>query len=287
MTAKLCASEPVPAVVGTATIGQAGRQVRAVVLELPDRAVVDGSEVDRLGRVHRGTAADRDDDRARQAEVPQVARAALDGRRGRVRLDLVEHGRSRGRPRRGRRRSGRRSRRGGRPDRSRRTRASRRPRRPARGAARSPRPRTGPGCAGSSRTTRSASAVTARPRATVSVEVSRRTVSQRRQPAEWNQRSVVAPSGFSKTQTSSKSRSSGSVIQSGTARRSPPNVNSSIGRRPQRGQSSQSISASPPSPGRPGRGRAGSGRARTARSARAAGPWRSARPSPRRRPGWP
>ena len=91
---------------------------------------------------------------------------------------------------------------------------------------------------------------------TVSVEVSRRTVSQRRQPTAWNQRSVVTPSGFSKIQTSSKSRSSGSVIQSGTARRSPPNVNSSIGRRPQRGQSSQSISASPPSPGRPGRGRA-------------------------------
>ena len=45
-----------------------------------------------------------------------------------------------------------------------------------------------------------------------------------------------------------------------SARRSPPNVNSSSGRRPQRGQSSHSISASPPSPGRPGRGRAGSGR---------------------------
>ena len=88
------------------------------------------------------------------------------------------------------------------------------------------------------------------------------------------------PSGLSKTQTSSKSRSSGSVIESGAVRRSPPNVNSSSGRRPQRGQSSPSISASPPSPGRPGRGRAGTGRARTARSAPAAGPWRSARPSP-------
>ena len=122
---------------------------------------------------------------------------------------------------------------------------------------------------------------------TVSVDVSRRTVSQRRQPAEWNQRSVVTPSGFSKTHTSSKSRSSGSVSQSGTARRSPPKVNSSIGRRPQRGQVSHSISGSPPSPGRPGRGHVGSGRARTARSAPAGGPWRSARPSPRHPPGWP
>ena len=41
--------------------------------------------------------------------------------------------------------------------------------------------------------------------------VSRVTVSQRRQPKAWNQRSVVGPSGFSKIQTSSKSRSSGSV----------------------------------------------------------------------------
>ena len=79
----------------------------------------------------------------------------------------------------------------------------------------------------------------------------------------------------------------GRSIASGTGRRSPPNANSSSGRRPQRGQSSQSISASPPSPGRPGRGRAGSDRARTARSAPASGPWRSARPSPRRRPGSP
>ena len=66
--------------------------------------------------------------------------------------------------------------------------------------------------------------------------------------------------------------SSASVIESGTSRRSPPNVNSSSGRRPQRGQSSQSISASPPSPGRPGRGRARTGRARTARSAPACRP---------------
>ena len=101
--------------------------------------------------------------------------------------------------------------------------------------ARSRRPRTGPGCAGSSRTGGRPGVVTRRTSSTVSVEVSRRTVSQRRQPAAWNQRSVVGPSGLSKTQTSSKSRSSGSVIQSGTGRRSPPNVNSSIGRRPQRG----------------------------------------------------
>ena len=72
MTPKLCASEPVPAVVGTATIGTAGRQVRAVVLELPDGTVVRRTEVDRLGGVHRRSAADRDDDRARQAEVAQA-----------------------------------------------------------------------------------------------------------------------------------------------------------------------------------------------------------------------
>ena len=68
--------------------------------------------------------------------------------------------------------------------------------------------------------------------------VSRRTVSQRRQPSAWNQRSVVAPSGLSKIQTSSKSRASGSVDRRGAVRRSPPNTNSSSGRRPQRGQSS-------------------------------------------------
>ena len=59
MTAKLWASAPVPAVVGTATIGPPGREVRAVVLELPDRAIVGGPEVDRLGGVHRRPAADR------------------------------------------------------------------------------------------------------------------------------------------------------------------------------------------------------------------------------------
>ena len=54
---------------------------------------------------------------------------------------------------------------------------------------------------------------------TTSMLVSRRTVSQRRQPTAWNQRSVVGPSGFSKIQTSSKSRSSGSSMRRG--RRAP------------------------------------------------------------------
>ena len=42
---------------------------------------------------------------------------------------------------------------------------------------------------------RSAERVIATTSTTVSVEVSRRTVSQRRQPDAWNQRSVVAPVG--------------------------------------------------------------------------------------------
>ncbi len=91
MTAKLWASAPVPAVVGTATIGRPGVEVRAVVLELPDRAIVDRPEVDRLRGVHRRPAADRDDDRVRQPEGPEAGCAALDGGRGGVRLDVGEH----------------------------------------------------------------------------------------------------------------------------------------------------------------------------------------------------
>ena len=137
MTAKLCASEPVPAVVGTATIGRPGVRSGPSYSSSQTGTVVGGAEVDRLGRVHRRSAADRDDDRAGQAEVAQAAGAALDGRGRRVRLDLVEDRRSAGRPRRGRRGPARRSRPHGRPDRSRRRPASHRPRRPPRGVARS------------------------------------------------------------------------------------------------------------------------------------------------------
>jgi len=87
-------------------------------------------------------------------------------------------------------------------------------------------------------------------------DVSRLTVSHRRQPAAWNHRSTDAPSGLSKIQTSSKSRASASSIVDGAVRRSPPKTYSSSGRRPQRGQSSHSISEYRPSRRRPAHGRA-------------------------------
>ena len=80
----------------------------------------------------------------------------------------------------------------GRPGRSRRRPASRRPRRPARGAASiAPTPKHDPVAQDRSRSGGRRGAVTAGPRGPCRSTVSRRTVSQRRQPAAWNQRSVV------------------------------------------------------------------------------------------------
>ena len=76
--------------------GPAGRQVRAVVLEVPDRHRIHRQQVQRLGGIHRRTAADRDDDRAVQPEVAQGRGAALDGGR---RPGSVRRPRTRRRPR--------------------------------------------------------------------------------------------------------------------------------------------------------------------------------------------
>ena len=55
--------------------GPAGGQVRAVVLQVPDGQVVRGAQVERLGRVHRRAAADRHDDRAATARSRAARRA--------------------------------------------------------------------------------------------------------------------------------------------------------------------------------------------------------------------
>ena len=70
---------------------QARREVRPVVLELPDRHRVDRQQVQCLGGVHRGAATDRHDDRPLQPEVHQRHGAPLHGRSARVGLDLGEH----------------------------------------------------------------------------------------------------------------------------------------------------------------------------------------------------
>ena len=66
------------------------RQSRPVVLELPDREVVDGAQVERLRGIHRRAATDRHDDRAVQPEVVQHRGSSLNGRGAWVRLAVAE-----------------------------------------------------------------------------------------------------------------------------------------------------------------------------------------------------
>ena len=270
--------------------GTTGGQRRAVVVELPDgQRVVGGPQVERLGGVHRRAAADRHDDRALEAEG-----AAAPPRHAR------------------------RSRRPG-SARPRRTSPVSRPASASTARTRSTTPeRRTPGSVTTNTREPPAAATSSGSRAIAPTPkydpvaqhdldlaigeaghgsdlddlgrslVSRRTVSQRRQPAAWNQRSVVTPSGLSNTQTSSKSRSSGSVDRRrarDVARRRTRTRRAAGGRsagsrarasaRPRRALVGQRVVA----PEAIERERRDQGRR--------AGPWRSARPSPRRRPGSP
>ena len=265
----------------------AGDEIRAVVFEVPDRSIVGGAQIDRLGGVHRRAAADGHDDRPVEA-----ARAGGQPRRVRP-WRARDSARRRRRPSPGacRRRSPARRH----PAACTPGSVTRKTREPPVAATTSDRRPTSP----APNSTRLRSVISMRRSARVDANLSPRPRGPGRRSCRAGSSASAGshgvepalgrlPSGFSKIQTSSKSRSSGSVIESGTSRRSPPNVNSSSGRRPQRGQvepQHQRVPAEPWS------ARTWSRRNRSsengAMSSGVAGRWRSARPSPRRRPGWP
>ena len=112
-----------------------GREVRTVVLEIPDGQVVGRAQVEGLGGVHRRAATDRDDDRAAEPEgraAPRAPRSTVEAPG--FGSTLGEHGRLHARRRQARQHpvddAGAHARRGP----SRRRRARRRPPRPTSGS---------------------------------------------------------------------------------------------------------------------------------------------------------
>ena len=89
ITAQSVTSLPVPAVVGTATSGGIRRSIgRMPVLVVLDRAAVHDLDPGRLRRVHRATAAERDEPVA--ALLPVERRCPADELNVGVRVDVVE-----------------------------------------------------------------------------------------------------------------------------------------------------------------------------------------------------